>query len=124
MAEKTVSLPLTNPTAMANKQLLSEEDIKQLIKPMGSCIASSRITCDGQKVGFMYRDQPEFEIDCGWRFLSGDESEDYLEHSDNAKVYDVNTIANYDPAIIPFLKMPVGTELEREGDTFVPVEDL
>lgn len=109
---------------MGNKQLLTENDIKQLIKPMGSCIASSRITCDGQKVGFMYRDEAEFEIDCGWRFLSGDETEDYLENGDNAKVYDVNTIANYDPAIIPFLHLPRGTELEREGDTFVAVEDF
>ena len=31
--------------------------------------------------------------------------------------FEVNVIANYDPAIIPYLKMPVGTELEREEGT-------
>ncbi len=108
---------------MAKKHILSEKDIEQLIKPMGSCIASTRITCDGAKIGFMYRDEPEFEIDCGWRFLAGDETEEYLEDDENSKIYDVNTIANHDKAIIDYLKMPVGTELERDGEKFVPVED-
>jgi len=34
-------------------------------------------------------------------------------------VYAVNTIANYDPAIIPYLDLPYGTELERiEGTDY------
>ncbi len=28
-------------------------------------------------------------------------------------IYNVNTIANYDKAIIPYLNLPFGTELER-----------
>lgn len=101
---------------MARKHILGEKDIRQIIKAMGSCIASTRITCDGQKVGFMYRDEPEFEIDCGWRFLSGDETEEFLDEEENSKVYDVNTIANYDEAIVEYLKLPIGTELERQED--------
>ena len=108
---------------MARKHILEEKDIKQLIKPMGSCIASVRITYDGLKVGFMYRDEPEFDFDSGWRFLSGDETDDFLENDENSKIYDVNTIANYDAAIVDFLKLPVGTELEREGDSFVALEE-
>ena len=39
-------------------------------------------------------------------------------------MFDVNYIANCDPAIIPYLKSKVGTELERvDGtDKFNPVE--
>jgi hypothetical protein len=32
-------------------------------------------------------------------------------------IYNVNTIANYDKAIIPYLDHPIGTELERIQDT-------
>jgi hypothetical protein len=37
------------------------------------------------------------------------------EHHD---VYDVNTIVNYDPSILAFIDLPVGSALERddEGD--------
>ena len=42
----------------------------------------------------------------------------------NHAVYDVNTIANYDPDIVPFLDAPAGSAFERERSTgkFVPVE--
>ena len=38
-------------------------------------------------------------------------------------IYDVNTIVNYDPAIISYLDMEIGTELERNDDkTFKLIE--
>jgi hypothetical protein len=42
-------------------------------------------------------------------FLAGDESDDYASHAANFELYDVNTIANYDPDIIPHLDAPVGS---------------
>jgi hypothetical protein len=110
---------------MEKKDFISESKVKDLIKPMGSCLVSNHITLDGKLVGFMYRVAPEFEIDCGWRFVSGEETEEYMEDEDNSKVLDVNTVANYDPAIIPYLQLPVRTELERvEGsDKFQKLED-
>ena len=35
----------------------------------------------------------------------------------NSKVYDVNTIANYDEAVVPYLKLSFGIELERVEGT-------
>ena len=32
-------------------------------------------------------------------------------------LYDVNTIANYDPEIIPFLDSPPGSAFERDAQT-------
>ena len=69
---------------------------------------------DGKHVGFMYREQPDGEGDSGWRFLAGDESESYLRNADNFAIYDVNTIANYDPAIVPLLDSPLMSAFERE----------
>ena len=71
----------------------------------------------------MYREEPDDEVDSGWQFFSGTETQDYIDDARNSAFYDVNTIANYDPAIIPYLNYPIGTELERVGksDKFVEI---
>jgi hypothetical protein len=105
---------------------LKAEEIVSLAQGYGSCFATDMITCEGRKVAFMYREKPDREVDSGWRFLSGDESDEYMNDPDNLAIYDVNTIANYDPDIIPFLNAPIGSAFERprgEGD-FVEVHDF
>jgi hypothetical protein len=67
----------------------------------------------------MYREQSPEDEDSGWRFLSGTESDEYLDDEENSKIIDVNIVANFDAAIISFLKKPFGSEFERQGDTFV-----
>jgi len=101
------------------------EQIKDLINPMGFCMVSNKITVEGEKVGFMYREKPEDKNDSGWRFLSGTETQEYVDDPYTSKIMDVNTVANYDQAIIPYLKMPFGTELERleNSDEFIETED-
>ena len=89
--------------------------IKPLAEGHGACLATDMITCGGHKVGYMYREKPDFDEDSGWRFFSGKESPDYLDDPNNTTAYDVNTIANYDPAIIPLLNSPIGTAFERQG---------
>ena len=92
---------------------LHAEDVKKLIKPMGGGFATDHITVQGLPVGYMYREAAYNKVDSGWRFISGTESQTYLDDATNTSIYDVNTIANYDPAIIPYLGSPVGTQLER-----------
>lgn len=102
---------------------LSNDQIKELIKPMGACYATDQITVDGLLVGYMYREAQDFEEDSGWRFFSGAEDQEYVDNPENTMIYDVNTIANYDPAVIPYLSMEIGTQLEREGsNTFKVVQ--
>jgi hypothetical protein len=75
-------------------------------------------------VRWMYREAPDHVDDSGWRFFSGiGEDDDYLSNPDNAGVYDVNTIANFDPSILAFLDAPIGAAFEREGDEWVKVTD-
>ena len=102
---------------------IKPEDIKDLIESIGYCYASDKITVDGEKVGFMYREKPFEKEDSGWHFLSGTEDEDYLDDPKNSFMFDVNVIANYDAAIIPYLKNKIGTELQRvdNSDEFIPL---
>ncbi len=97
--------------------ILNENDIKDLIKSIGYCYVSDKITVDGMKVGFMYREKPYDKDDSGWRFLSGNETEEYIDDTNNLMIFDVNTVANYDKAIIPYIKSRIGSELERVENT-------
>jgi hypothetical protein len=109
----------------SNKKFkIPAEQIKELIPNIGACIATDKITVEGMKVGFMYREEQMDALDNGWRFFSGTEDQEYVDDPKNSDIYNTNTIANYDPAIIPYLDMPEGTELERnEDDTFSPLEE-
>lgn len=110
---------------MEEKFKLGQDEVKNLIPPLGSCVVSNKITLDGLPVGFMYRDYPEENMDSGWRILSGTESEDYLDNPSNSGIFDLNTVANIDRAIIPYIEMKVGTQLERKAGSveFVILEE-
>jgi hypothetical protein len=98
---------------------IPSDQIAPLIPSMGWCLATDRILVDGCKVGYMYRDHPKGGGDSGWRFFAGDESDEYMANNSNHGVYEVNTIANYDTAVIPYLSLPPGTHLDRgEGNGF------
>lgn len=108
---------------MKKKFALDARQIKPLATKRGGCLATDMITVGGQKVGYMVRDKPRNSIDSGWQFFSGEESQDYLDDANNLSIYDVNTIANYDPDIIPYLDAPFGASFERrsKGGQFVQV---
>jgi len=87
--------------------------IRSIARGYGYCIASDRITVDGLPVGYAYREHPDSDGDSGWRFFSGDESQAYADVAENFEIYDVNTIANYDPEILPFLSLRPPSSIER-----------
>lgn len=91
--------------------------IRKLVPNEGGCYASDRITVDGELVGYMYREKPDFKGDSGWRFFAGDESQEYADNSSNFAIYEVNTICNYDPAIIPHLDSAIGLAFGRISGT-------
>ncbi len=102
---------------MTTKFRLSPEDIQPLAEGYGACFATNMITVDGFPVRFMYREAPDDELDSGWRFMSGFEDDDYIDNPDNYAIYDVNTIANYDPTIIPLLDSAEGCAFEKRPDS-------
>jgi hypothetical protein len=110
---------------VAKKFKLSAGEIQDIAPGHGACIATDMITVEGKRVRFMYREAPSDEVDSGWRFLSGYESDDYMNDAANHAVHDVNTIANYDRDIVPFLNAPVGSAYERpQGDVFMKIDDF
>ena len=100
------------------------EDVKSLLpdwKGVDGCIATNRITVEGCKVGYCYREKPDGDWDSGWRFTAGDESEAYMDDPNNAGIYKLNTICNDDHDIIPLLHTPAPCAFARdENGVFQP----
>ena len=71
---------------------LEGKDIQQIIPNMGYCFATKKITIEGMKIGYMYREVPDNHSDSGWRFFSGTENQDYVDDPSNIQIYDVNTL--------------------------------
>lgn len=94
-----------------------EKELKPLAVNRGGCLATDRITVDGQKVGWMYREKPSNKLDNGWRFFSGNESREYINNLIHTHPYDTNTIANIDPEIVPYLDSPFNSAFERNPKT-------
>ena len=107
---------------------LSAPELRPLLTdwtgPSG-CLATDEITVSGRKVGYCYREQPgQADRDSGWRFFAGDEDEAYLSDPSHLAVYDLNTICNYDPDLIPLLGAPYGSAYARGEDGAFHFEPL
>ena len=102
-------------------------DVKPLLsdwKGADGCIATNRITVEGRKIGYCYREEPDGGWDSGWRFTAGDESDEYMDDPNNAGIYKLNTICNDDPDIIPLLNTPAPCAFERdENGVFQQIKD-
>ena len=103
------------------------EDVRHLLhdwEGADGCIATNRITVEGCKVGYCYREEPDGGWDSGWRFTAGDESGSYMDDPNNAGVYKLNTICNDDPEIISLLNTPAPCAFERdENGMFQQIKD-
>jgi hypothetical protein len=89
------------------------DEILRMIPDIGFAFATDKITVEGNKVDYMVREASNRDGDSGWIFYGGGETQEYLDDPNNTSVFNLNTICNYDPEIIPFLTFPPGTEIER-----------
>lgn len=96
---------------------LRPDQIRSLAEGYGRCVATDRIVVDCAPIGYMYREEPEDRDDSGWHFFAGDESEEYTNDPTKLGIYDVNTIANYDPDIVPLINEKAGTAFVRDASS-------
>lgn len=88
------------------------------------CIVSDKITKEGYKVGYMYREEPSMDMpDSGWRFMAGNEDDEYMNNSLNHHIFAINTICNYDSDIIPYLHSKIGSTYIRVDNKSFELDD-
>jgi hypothetical protein len=54
---------------MTKQFKLLPDKIEPLATGDGACLATDKITVEGFPVRFMYREEPDNEIDSGWQFM-------------------------------------------------------
>ena len=100
-----------------NKQLLDKN-------AFAGCIVSDKISKDGWKVGYMYRDAPVDDMpDIGWCFLKGDEDEEYMNNPNHHHIFSLNELCNYDPDVIKYLDAPEGSVFIRVSEHEFEMDD-
>jgi hypothetical protein len=109
---------------MKKNFFLKPDQLRPLTDAPGGAYASDRIVVDGAKVGYMYREAPDHDSDSGWRFLAGDENDEYMNNADSFGIYHINLIANIDAEIVQYLDAPEGSAFIRdESGKLVPDEE-
>lgn len=83
----------------------------------GECLATKSIMEKEAKVGYMFREAADYPGDSGWRVFTGEESLDFIDKEDNIEIYSIEDVIKQDPVIEKYLDLPIGTELERIGDS-------
>ena len=88
-----------------------EEDIKNYTDLDKYAFVTVR-AFENNYIGFCYRDYSDIKIDSGWRFMLGDEDEDYLDNPDNTLTKDLKEVLEWKPEIKNILEAKRGTEFE------------
>jgi hypothetical protein len=86
------------------------------------CFVTNRVLLDGQRVGYLYREEPDEERDSGWRLTANDESEDYMSNADNVAYVSLGAVLSKDDSFRELLDSPAGSAFVRDAKTgrFVP----
>ena len=77
------------------------------------CFVTNRILYKGEKIGYFYREEPDQEDDSGWRFMVGDETDEYMDDSENISYVSIGAVLREDDSVVEFLESPVNTYFER-----------
>lgn len=94
---------------------------KELADQKLGCFVTDRVSMDGKPIQYAERQLPNPNFpDSGWKFMAGDETNEYLSDGNNIGIFTLNHIANYDEGIVSILDAPVGSVYERnENGDFV-----
>jgi len=88
------------------------------------CIVTRGILYEGEKIGYLYREAPDHDRDSGWRFLSGVESDEYLDNSENVCAVSLGAVLRCDDRMIDLLgqSAPVAYLWDANSDGFIEIE--
>ena len=90
------------------------------------CIAARTVYNQGDAVGvgFLYREEPVFEHDSGWRFFSGAEDDAYTDNPDHFQILPLNEVLEGNPEIAPLMSETQGAwEWDDAQQAFTATED-
>lgn len=88
------------------------------------CYVTNNVLYEGRPVGYLYREEPDHDDDSGWRFTAGDETDDYMDDSDNSSYVSLGSVLSQDDSIVSMLEREAGATFVRdEKGNFIELED-
>ncbi|MBO5349603.1 MAG: DUF2185 domain-containing protein [Clostridia bacterium] len=88
-----------------------------------TAIISNKILEDGWKVSYFYRDEPSNDVDSGWCFMAGNETQEYADDASNFKIIYISSLLDIDSSIIDYVLKPIGTKMIRIGHNEFELDD-
>ena len=87
------------------------------------CFVTHNVLYDGRPVGYLYRETPDYDDDSGWRFTAGDESDEYMENSDNTSYVSLGAVLREDDSFVDLLDREAGVAFAKDEEgNFVEVD--
>lgn len=94
------------------------------------CFVTNRILYENAPINYIYREEPMEKdeerdyVDTGWRILSGDESDEYMDDSENISLVSLGAVLSRDDSFIELLESEIGTSFERnENGIFEEIKE-
>lgn len=88
------------------------------------CFVTRNILYEGRPVGYLYREDPDYDDDSGWRFTAGDETDEYMEDSNNSSYVSLGAVLREDDSFVALLDREVGVAFVRDDKgNFVEMDD-
>lgn len=94
-----------------------DEDNNLVERYIKRCFVTNRVLNDGARAGYLYREEPDEEKDSGWRITANDESDEYMDDSNNCAYVSLGAVLNKDDSFIHLLDSPIGAAFIRDEET-------
>ncbi|GHT54812.1 hypothetical protein FACS189451_11390 [Bacteroidia bacterium] len=107
---------------MDTQEKSTNDDVPERREEVKHYAFVSQRALDTDHIGYCYRDTPDNNIDSGWRFLYGDEEEEYLENPVNTETVYPEQMLSINPALDVILSAPAGSEFEWDDEQQAYIE--
>lgn len=98
-----------------------EKEWAELFEPEVLCLATKKVL-EENRIGYMYKEMPaEDFLDSGWRFLAGDEPEEYIADPENISIVPFSDLCNIDPTVLAYFNAECGREFEKREDGWTEI---
>jgi hypothetical protein len=84
-------------------------------KRFGYVFASKELFKENGQVGLFYHEFPDNPYDSGWRFFTGNETQEYCDNPQNIGIYNIESILKISPEIEEFLDEKGFIRFERQN---------
>ncbi|MDR1737466.1 MAG: DUF2185 domain-containing protein [Candidatus Symbiothrix sp.] len=111
---------------MNPEDLQTKDDVPRKRDEVRKYAFVTKRALEADHIGYCYRETPENDIDSGWRFLYGDEDDDYLDNPTHVETVYPEDMLSINPALDLVLGAPVGLEFEwnLDSETYDEIVDL